>query len=190
MKSFTCCLLAASAMFAADGNSDSAKADVKIQIVAPVKIKNISPIDFGTIVVDDYNKKAEVYMTFNGLLPNFSQSPSTKMTYVGCAPFKGNTAHTPGAFVVERDAAEAPTAGRWMSHVKFTSFDQFVELSGGHGGPVQMVVCSDIPAEDFIAASPVEGVLTSRFQVAGALLIPAHCLGVKTGVFNIGVAYM
>ena len=176
------------ALLAADGNSDTAKIQAKVQVVAPVKIKRLAHIDFGSIVVDDYYKPATVQMRFKGVQPNWTANPASELLFDACAKYRASAPHSPGIFEVERDALVAPTFGGYLSNVK-VEFDQTVVLSGGHGGDVQMVVDTDLPAEDFIPANPVAGVLYSRFQVGGKLLIPAQCLGYKEGPFHVSVTY-
>jgi hypothetical protein len=181
--------LASCALLAADGNSDTAKVAAKVQVVAPVKVTRIAHIDFGSIVVDDYNRPAKVHMRFRGPLADWTANPATDLTFEDCARFRASAPHTPGIFDVERDALVAPSFAGYMSGVRMT-YDQSVTLSGGHGGDVLMIVDSDLPAEDFVPANPTPGALRSRFQVGGTLLIPAKCLGYKEGPFNVSVAYM
>lgn len=190
MKSVLMTVLACSALLAADGNSDSATAKAKVRVVAPVKIKRIAHIDFGTIVVDDYNKPATVRMRFRGgWLAGLTPNPVAELDFKGCARYRASAPCTPGIFQVERDATVAPSFLGYMAGVRLTC-DQSFELSGGRGGNVLMIVDTDLPAEDFVPAAPVPGVLYSRFQVGGLLVIPAKCLGDKEGTFNVSVAYM
>ncbi len=181
--------LAATALVAADGNSDSAKVDARVQVVAPIKVTRLSHIDFGKIVVDDYHRPASVQMRFKGWLSDWTPMPETELIFNGCARFRASEPHTPGLFEVQRDAREAPSFGGYMAGVRMT-FDTSVVLRGGHGGDVLMVVDTDLPAEDYVPADPVAGVLYSRFQVGGKLLIPARSLGAKKGDFNVTVAYL
>lgn len=176
-------------LLGADGNSDAVQAQAKVQVVAPVKVKRLAHIDFGSVVVDDYNLPARVHMRFKGVLPDWTPSPDTELTFEACARYRSSAPHSPGIFQVERDALVAPSFFGYMAGVKLTC-DQSVVLTGGHGDPVLMVVATDLPAEDFVPASPVAGVLYSRFQVAGSLFIPARSLGYKEGQFNVSVAYM
>jgi hypothetical protein len=182
-------LASCAVMMAADGNSDTAKVAAKVQVVAPVKVIRVAHIDFGAIVLDDYNKSAKVHMRFQGPLANWTPNPATDLTFEHCARYRGSAPYTPGIFDVERDTQVAPSFAGYLSGVRMT-YDQSVTLSGGQGGDVLMIVDSDLPAEDFVPASPVAGVLRSRFQVGGTLLIPAKCLGYKEGPFNVSVAYM
>lgn len=177
------------ALLGANGNSDTAQVRAKVQVVAPVKVKRLAHIDFGSIVVDDYNLPARVHMRFKGALPNWTLSPDTELSFESCARYRSSAPHSPGIFQVERDALVAPSFFGYMAGVKLT-YDQSVVLTGGHGGAVLMVVATDLPAEDFVPAAPVPGVLYSQFQVAGSLFIPARSLGYKEGQFNVSVAYM
>jgi len=189
MKPILISALAVGSVLMADGNSDAAQARAKVQIVAPVKVKRLSHIDFGSIVVDDYNRPAKVHMRFKGGLSNWTPTPATELSFESCARYRSSAPHTPGAFQVERDALVAPSFFGYMAGVKLTC-DQSVVLAGGHGAPVLMVVDTARPPRDFVPASPVGGVLYSRFQVAGSIFIPARSLGYKEGQFNVSVAYM
>lgn len=176
-------------LLTANGNSDTAQVQAKVQVVAPVKVKRLAHIDFGSVVVDDHNLPARVHMRFKGPLPNWTPSPPTELSFEACARYRSSAPHSPGIFQVERDALAAPSFFGYMAGVKLTC-DQSVILTGGYGDPVLMIVSTDLPAEDFVPAGPVPGLLYSRFQVAGSLFIPARSLGHKEGQFNVSVAYM
>lgn len=189
MRAFLAATLACGALLAADGNSDTATTKAKVRVIAPVKIKRVSDIDFGAIVVNDTNKPAAVRMRFLGFAPGWTSNPQTELLFEGCSRYRNSAPHTPGAFQVERDASIAPPVFGHMAGVNL-AFDQSVELKGGHGGTVHMIVDTDLPAEDFVPSNPVAGVRYSRFQVGGLLVIPPRCLGAKEGTFNVSVSYI
>ncbi len=183
----------------ANGNSASTTASAGVRIVAPVKISAIQNLNFGSIVVEDIRKASTLTMAFNGLLPGASGNltgdlATTKLTHYGnCTPYSKSPAHSPALFHFQKDAWVASNSnlggtGLFDTDVTVT-WDHLITLSGGYGAPVSLQVASDLPADPFLPAGAVPGVIYRRFQLAGTLTIPAESLGTKTGIINVSVSY-
>lgn len=183
----------------ADGNSATASASAGVRVVAPVKITAIQNMNFGSIVVEDVKKPSNITMAFNGAAPgvagNLSGSlASTELIALGnCTPYKKSPPHTPALFHFQKDAWVASTQNLGGTGIFDTDvtvvIDGSVILSGGTGGPVNLTVATDLPADPFIPAGAVPGLTYRRFQLGGTLYIPPECLGTKTGTINVSVSY-
>jgi hypothetical protein len=189
-KLITLALVAASpVLFAADGNSDSATAKAKVQIVAPVKIVSSGEINFGQIVVDDVTQQAKVTMKVDT-----APDGNTSATLTGwdkCAQYKKNNVTVSGAqFHYTQDIQTAVAA-----NVKIT-VDSSVTLTGGIGGAVTLATNNDLPAEG-CSLGDIKGqkeitnyVQFKHFGVGGTLTIPAGALGYKEGTLTVMVEYI
>ncbi|MDP2874903.1 MAG: hypothetical protein Q8O00_01890 [Holophaga sp.] len=182
----------------ANGNSASTGASAGVRIVAPVKITAVQHLNFGSIVVGDVAKTSTITMAFNGIAPGIignltGNLASTRLTAMSnCTPYRKSAAHTPALFHLQKDAwvASFNIGGAGLLDTDVTIvIDRAVTLSGGTGGPVNLQVATDIPADPFIPAGALAGATYRRFQLAGKLDIPAGCLGSKTGTINVSVSY-
>ncbi len=189
MRKLALVLVAASASLFADGNSDTAKAEAKVHIVAPVKIISEGSINFGKIVVDDYNVPASVTMKVTTSNNGYTQATLTD--WVACAPFKNSLAGVDAAqFHYSQDVQTSVAA-----NVKVT-IPATVTLTGGHGPACTLETLSDLPADDCSLAN-IKGqieindyVKFKHFGVGGKLNIPAKSLGEKKGELTVKVEYI
>jgi hypothetical protein len=189
-KLITLALVAASpVLFAADGNSDTATAKAKVQIVAPVKIVSSGEINFGQIVVDDVTQTAKVTMAVSTATDG--NTVATLSGWDKCAQYKKNNVAISGAqFHYSQDVQAAVAA-----NVKI-SIDSTVSLTGGIGGAVTLATNNDLPADgcslaDIKNQKEVAGyVQFKHFGVGGTLTIPAGALGYKEGTLTVKVEYI
>lgn len=185
----TLALVAAAFPVFADGNSDTATAQAKVHIVAPIKVVSTGEINFGQIVVDDITQDASVKMTPHTTPGGYTTASLSDWNK--CAPYaKNNVAIAAAEFHFSQDVQASVGAT-----VKI-SVDPEVTLAGGYGPDVKLATNNDLPADGCFLGS-IDGqtkiagyVDFKHFGVGGTLNIPAGALGKKEGTLNVKVEYM
>jgi len=187
----TLALVAAALPAFANGNSDSVKADVKVTIVAPVKITSDGALNFGKIVVNDITQDASVTIKTT-TAPNGNTVPTIE-GWNGCAAYKNSTAGLDAPqFHVSHDVQTVVNAK------VLVSIEDTIILHGGKEGakPCSLKTNNDLPAVDCNLTN-IDGqseikdyVAFHHFGVGGTLSIPAGNLGEKTGKIGVTVSYI
>jgi hypothetical protein len=165
-------LVAGCTALMADGNSSSASADAKVQIVAPITVSNVfaDKLDFGQIVVNDATKAMSVVM-----------APDTAVlgTFVNCVR-KNNSAGTNAAWFHIAKDQDIAWGGVNIKVDPTVDMGKGAKITPATGG---LTSCTaGIPG-----AAPHTD--QAHFNVGGKLEVPAGVFGFLTGKLNVTVAY-
>ena len=168
MRALILFALAAPALLA-NGNSATANAFVNVNVVAPVKLIAQGDINFGTIVVDDFNTASSVTM-----VPDNGGNATFK-DWNKCAAYTGSTHPTAAFFHYQKDNTQDVNV--YVDHT--------VNLTKG----AKLTPASDMPADNCTIFINPTGVSSKHFAVAGKLDIPAGVIGHLQGLVNVTVSY-
>jgi len=170
----------------------SATAPVKVRIIAPCHIQSDGKLDFGTVMMDEYNKAGAV-----GVIPSTNPNGGSQVSWKGynnCSAFKSegmsvpefhyrHDANFPVNILVEGKVVNPTAAGvdGWTANAGGAT----VNMAKG----ILLQVGTDMPSDACGLFTPIAGVTSRHFGLGGVLQIPAGVYGVIEGSVTVAIAY-